>query len=333
MEDGKEQKRKFPWKLIVGIILSVWLLRSFCAESFRIPANQMENTLLEGDHLWVWKSSYGIRLPQTPLSLPFFHDTIPGTDIRSYLPLGIPEIFLFRKIPAHNDIVVFNIPSLEKDIPIDRKKITLARCVGFPGDTVSLQKGVLRVNGNIVSQSPHAIDAYFCADSVHMTVDSLFLKVKISPVSEKIGDKRLYFISRYDYFRIKEKLPYPDLLKGVYLDQNNFEVVLPPFGETTSINAQNAVFIARLMNMYEGKEVQVHDGKIYEKGKEISSYRFSQPYYWVLADNREMGTDSRHFGALPHSHLIGKGSRVWLSFDPEKPFYRSFRFNRFFKFF
>lgn len=53
MKERGVQEGKIPWKLIVGIILSVWLLRTFCAESFRIPANQMENTLLEGDHLWV----------------------------------------------------------------------------------------------------------------------------------------------------------------------------------------------------------------------------------------------------------------------------------------
>ncbi len=335
MAGEKTQKRKFPWKLIVAIVLSVWLLRSFCAESFRISPNQMENTLLAGDYLWVWKSSYGMRLPQTPISLPFFYDSIPGIQCRSYFSLGIPEIYFFRKSPARNDVVVFNIPSLDKqkDIPVDRKKITVARCVGFPGDTVSLQKGVLRINGQIVSQSPRAIDAYFCADSVKEVMDSLFFNLKINPVSEKIGDKQLYFLSRYDYFRIKGLLSSPDLLKGVYLDRNDFEIILPPFGKATLVEPRNAAFIARLMNAYEGKSVEVRNGKIYEKGKEIFSYRFSQPYYWVLADNREMGLDSRRFGALPHSHLIGKGSRVWLSFDPDKPFYKAFRFERIFKLF
>ncbi|WP_294178047.1 signal peptidase I [Coprobacter sp.] len=332
MKSEDVQKRKFPWKLIVGIILSVWLLRSFCAESFRIPANQMENTLLEGDHLWVWKSCYGMRMPQTPFSLPFYHDTIPGLKIRSYFSLGIPEIYLFRKFPDRNDIVVFNIPSLERDIPVDRKKITVARCVGFPGDTVSLQRGILRINGDIVAQPLRAIDAYFCADSVKSVIDSLFLKLNINPVSTKIGKKSLYFLSRYDYFRVKSLLASPDLLQGVNLDRNNFQIVLPSFGEATSVNAGNASFIAQLMSIYEGREVQVRDGRIYEGETEIVSYRFSQPYYWVLADNREMGTDSRSFGALPHSHLVGKGSCVWFSFDSGKPFYKGFRLDRVFKF-
>lgn len=98
------------------------------------------------------------------------------------------------------------------------------------------------------------------------------------------------------------------------------------------MNAGNASFIAQLMSIYEGREVQVRDGRIYEGETEIVSYRFSQPYYWVLADNREMGTDSRSFGALPHSHLVGKGSYVWFSFDSGKPFYKGFRLDRVFKF-
>ena len=331
MKERGVQEGKIPWKLIVGIILSVWLLRTFCAESFRIPANQMENTLLEGDHLWVWKSSYGVRVPQTPVSLPFCYDTIPGTKIRSYISLGIPEMYFFRKFPNRNDIVVFNIPYLEKNIPVDRKKIAVARCIGFPGDTVSFQNGVLRINGNFVSQPSRAIAAYFCADSVKSVIDSLFLKLNITPVSTKIEKKSLYFLSRYDYFRVKNLLASPDLLQEVNLDRNNFRVVLPLFGEATSVNAENASFIARLMSAYEGRDVEVRDGRIYDGETEIVSNRFAQPYYWVLADNREMGTDSRSFGALPHSHLVGKGSRVWLSFDSGKPFYKAFRIDRIFK--
>ena len=162
-------------------------------------------------------------------------------------------------------------------------------------------------------------------------IDSLFLKLNITPVSTKIGEKSLYFLSRYDYFRVKNLLTSPDLLQEVNLDRNNFRVVLPSFGEATSVNAENASFIARLMSAYEGRDVEVRDGRIYDGETEIVSYRFAQPYYWVLADNREMGTDSRSFGALPHSHLVGKGSRVWLSFDSGKPFYKAFRIDRIFK--
>lgn len=108
-------------------------------------------------------------------------------------------MYFFRKFPNRNDIVVFNIPSLEKNIPVDRKKIAVARCIGFPGDTVSFQNGVLRINGNFVSQPSRAIAAYFCADSVKSVIDSLFLKLNITPVSTKIEKKSLYFLSRYDY--------------------------------------------------------------------------------------------------------------------------------------
>ena len=58
----------------VGGILLVWLVKSLFLESYRIASGQMENTLLEGDRLWVNKCAYGIRLPQAWLALPFLHD-------------------------------------------------------------------------------------------------------------------------------------------------------------------------------------------------------------------------------------------------------------------
>ena len=50
-----------------------------------------------------------------------------------------------------------------------------------------------------------------------------------------------------------------------------------------------------------------------------------------MGDNREKATDSRIFGAVPHSHIIGKGSFICFSFDPQRPFYKALRHNRIFK--
>ena len=71
--------------------------------------------------------------------------------------------------------------------------------------------------------------------------------------------------------------------------------------------------------------------KIYENGKELTSCRLTQSYYWVIGDNRAGMSDSRSFGVLPHSHLIGKGVCIGYSRNPEKPFWQSLRTDRFFK--
>ena len=87
----------------------------------------------------------------------------------------------------------------------------------------------------------------------------------------------------------------------------------------------------RILTRYENRKVEYDNGKIYENGKELTSCRLTQSYYWVIGDNRAGMSDSRSFGVLPHSHLIGKGVCIGYSRNTEKPFWQSLRTDRFFK--
>src|SRR5213075_3289157 len=56
--------------------------------------------------------SYGPRLPNTPLSIPFIHNYIPGTSWRSYSTLiKIPYIRSWASPVKRGDAVVFNFPA------------------------------------------------------------------------------------------------------------------------------------------------------------------------------------------------------------------------------
>ena len=101
--------------------------------------------------------------------------------------------------------------------------------------------------------------------------------------------------------------------------------------EQIHITPQNAEFLYRILTRYENRKVEYDNGKIYENGKELTSCRLTQSYYWVIGDNRAGMSDSRSFGVLPHSHLIGKGVCIGYSRNPEKPFWQSLRTDRFFK--
>ncbi len=74
----------------------------------------MEKSMLVGDYLFVSKVAYGPKLPNTPLSVPFTHHTLPFTQsTKAYSDLiqwpykriaGLGEI-------KREDIVVFNFPA------------------------------------------------------------------------------------------------------------------------------------------------------------------------------------------------------------------------------
>jgi len=92
-------------------IVAATLIRTFIFEAYTIPSASMEKTLLVNDFLFVSKWSYGPRLPNTPLSIPFIHNYIPGTSWKSYSTLiKIPYIRWWRSPVKRNDDVVFNFP-------------------------------------------------------------------------------------------------------------------------------------------------------------------------------------------------------------------------------
>ncbi|HYE53902.1 MAG TPA: S26 family signal peptidase [Chitinophagaceae bacterium] len=93
-------------------IVAATLIRTFIFEAYTIPTGSMEKTLLVNDFLFVSKLSYGPRLPNTPLAVPFVHHTIPGTNARSYSELiHIPYRRWFAAPIKRNDVVVFNFPA------------------------------------------------------------------------------------------------------------------------------------------------------------------------------------------------------------------------------
>src|SRR5665647_494366 len=95
----------------VFAIVAATLIRTFVFEAYTIPTPSMEKTLLVNDFLFVSKFSYGPRIPNTPIAMPFVHHTIPGLNIKSYVEwVHIPYIRWFAKPVHRNDVVVFNFP-------------------------------------------------------------------------------------------------------------------------------------------------------------------------------------------------------------------------------
>ena len=93
-------------------IVAATLIRTFIFEAYTIPTGSMEKTLLVNDFLFVSKLSYGPRIPNTPLSVPFVHHTVPLFNSKSYTEaLKLPYRRWFENPIKRNDVVVFNFPA------------------------------------------------------------------------------------------------------------------------------------------------------------------------------------------------------------------------------
>ncbi len=176
----------------VFAVVAATLIRTFIFEAYTIPTESMEKTLLVNDFLFVSKWSYGARLPATPLSFPFVHNTMPGMPTTpSYLKwIQLP----YKRLPGYtlikrNDVVVFNVPAgdtiinlpdygskvlyydvlrmkyngnrdaLNADLPVivhpfDKTENYIKRCVGISGDVIQNKHGVLYVNGKPAYVAP-----------------------------------------------------------------------------------------------------------------------------------------------------------------------------------
>jgi signal peptidase I len=126
-------------------VLFAFILRGFVVEAFKIPTGSMIPTLLIGDHLFVNKFIYGLRVPFTQRFMTRFNE------------------------PARGEVVVFTFPREEARDHISRQPISRRECIdrssleeekdfikrviGLPGDKIELRNNQLMVNDQAVKRT------------------------------------------------------------------------------------------------------------------------------------------------------------------------------------
>ncbi|MES1226759.1 MAG: DUF5684 domain-containing protein, partial [Bacteroidota bacterium] len=198
--DAVKKHKKAGWRewvdAAVFAIVAATLIRTFIFEAYTIPSSSMEKTLLVRDFLFVSKLSYGPRIPNTPLSIPFIHNYIPGSKMKSYSELiKIPYIRWFAAPVKRNDCVVFNFPEGDTVVnregfqsaipyydlvrsygreevlnnpnlqplaihPADKSDNYIKRCVAIAGDSLKIVNGILYVNNEPAFVSPTSATYY-----------------------------------------------------------------------------------------------------------------------------------------------------------------------------
>lgn len=170
---------------IVFAIVAATFVHTYFIQPYVIPTGSLERTLRIGDFLFVSKFHYGARVPMTTLAAPMVHDTLPGLKKRSYIADVDPATYKtswknklqlpYLRLPGFNsvkknDIVVFSLPSdtlyqffrAERAVkkPIDKKSNYVKRCVGTPGDSLSVIDGDVYINGEKLILSDRAKPMY-----------------------------------------------------------------------------------------------------------------------------------------------------------------------------
>ena len=149
---------QFIGSTVYAVVIAT-VVHAYFMQPYIIPTGSLEKSLLVGDFLLVSKFHYGARTPQTVVSFPMVHDTIPLLKTRSYLKK--PQL-PYMRLPGlqqikRNDIVVFSWPAdtvrqfFKKEAgvvkPVDKKSNYVKRCVAIPGDTLTIEDGIIYING------------------------------------------------------------------------------------------------------------------------------------------------------------------------------------------
>lgn len=342
---------------ILFAVVAATIVHAYIMQPFTIPTSSLEKTLLVGDFLFVSKFHYGARLPMTAVSFPMTHDTIPVVRKKSYLEkpqIPYTRIPGFQKI-KRNDIVVFNWPVDTVNAfhqygdgkyhykPVDKKSNYVKRCVGVPGDSISIVDGYVYVNGekNDLPDRARIQFSYLVKTNGALNPDMLYNRYDITDGYDYRDNIYLFpAISEESITMLKNNPNVEEITRFNRQDEGQWDrtvfpndsrypwnndfmgpLYIPEKGKTVAINLESIPFYKRIIEVYEGSEMGI-DNQITFSGTEvllngnpITEYTFQMDYYWMMGDNRNNSEDARTWGFVPFNHVVGKPVFIWMSWD------------------
>jgi len=277
---------------IGAAILIALALRAFVVEAFKIPSSSMYPTLEIGDHIFVNKFIYGVRIPWT-----------------------MTKLFELRS-PKRGEVIVFI-------YPCDPDRDYIKRVIATAGQTVEVRCNVVYVDGVAV---PSHLEDPNCSYRDHHDSsegdtppgasmkypdedDEGWYPKKCSRYSETVDGRT------YNTFHDRDR---PDrerrLAEGTLTDGDSRDFPLHDHSPPPSCaSSEDGVRNAQTQTL--GQIVMVkseNDAKVCEPREH---YVVPEGHVFVQGDNRNNSNDSRFWGSVPLDNIKGKALFIWLSYE------------------
>jgi signal peptidase I len=167
----------------------------------------------------------------------------------------------------------------------------------------------------------------YLADSITLIYGTPFIKRCYRVAGDSVRIDRTV-LGRIDINTYDNLFPYDSALH--WNSERYGPLYVPKKGETIQLTRSNIKHYRDVL-LYENTGIQFRHDSVYLNGALTCQYTFKYNYYFMLGDNYYQSRDSRFWGFLPETHIIGKASTILFSLDPGKPWYHKFRWNRFLK--
>ncbi len=311
---SKYKKKRIYVYPIIAITIG-FIIRIFFISIYEVGSGSMEETLYKGDIALVNKFIFGTRLSQECGDLPLldYVDNLFGLK-KTMVNIKLPK---FENI-NHGDIVVFNAP-----FNISTKLVK--RCTGLPGDTFEIRHNNRYINGKLQREPKGVRYSYRLElDSGALSVDTL-KKYGVNTYGHlwQEGNVEHYTLSKSEVSRLLncssiQQITMDDYPKGTngpwlypsdkykYTRENFGPLVIPAKGLTIDLDTTNIDLYSTVIIDEEHNNLKIENNSIYINNIKATHYTFKKDYFIMMGDNRYQSYDSRHFGFVPESNIIGK---------------------------
>lgn len=105
---------------------------------------------------------------------------------------------------------------------------------------------------------------------------------------------------------------------------------VPAKGATIELTPDSYRRYKHIIENYEGHDISYSNGVFTMDGAEVTTYTFADNYYWMMGDNRHNSADSRAWGFVPETHIVGKPVFIWMSINNRESGFDMLRTERIF---
>lgn len=101
------------------------------------------------------------------------------------------------------------------------------------------------------------------------------------------------------------------LPKESFLKQCNWNLIqsgiiyVPKKGDTMAVNSNTSIFYRSIIEWELNTKLTIKDNWLYAYDKKITSHTYKYNYYFTIGDNLPNSKDSRHWGLIPESFIVG----------------------------